>query len=175
MTGNQERARELRGLLIDMNADVKALARLYDTVTAEQAACLTDATKDEILIWGLAAWLHHIYTGVESLLSRVAQVLDGYTTRAEDWHRRLLVTMSDPLENVRPAVLSPKTFAWLNELRRFRHLFRNAYGAEMDSMRVKTLVLKALSMRSALDHDLDQIRKFVEQLIACHQKPDDTC
>jgi hypothetical protein len=44
MTENQERARELRGLLDDMNADVKALARLHDTVTAEQVACLTDAT-----------------------------------------------------------------------------------------------------------------------------------
>lgn len=168
MNGNQERISELRGLLIDIQVDITGLNRLYDAMVPERVASITDA-DDELLVWGLAAWLHHLYTGVESLMTRVAQVLDGYTPRGEDWHRRLLTSMSIPLEDVRPAVLSSSTFAYLDELRRFRHLFRYAYGAEMDRTRVKALALEALAMRPALTQDLKRLEDFAKGIVAHHE------
>lgn len=170
MSGKDERASELRGLLIDMRTDVRALDRLYRTVGNDKIDLLTDES-DEILVWGLAAWLHHIYTAVESLLERVAQVLDDYTSRAEDWHRRLLLNMREPIESVRPAVLSAPTFQWLDELRRFRHLFRHAYGAELDRTRIKELVVETLGMEEALSQDFKELEAFVEALLQHHGRP----
>jgi hypothetical protein len=170
MSGRQERTNELRGLLIDVRADIKALNRLYDAMGSRKVTSFLDAS-DEVLILGLAAWLHHVYTGVESLFVRVAQVLDGYSSRAEDWHRRLLVSMGQPLDDVRPAILSAPTFAWLDDLRRFRHLFRHAYGAELDQKRIKDLVLVARDMKPALDQDLHRLEGFIVALVECHEEP----
>ena len=102
----------------------------------------------------------------------MAQVLDGYLTHADDWHRRLLLSMSEPLEGVQPAVLTECTFAWLDELRRFRHLFRHAYGAELDRERVQDLVIQTLQMRSTLDEELCRLEAFAEALIKRHEEQD---
>lgn len=93
-------------------------------------------------------------------------------THADDWNQRLLLSMSEPLEGVRPAVLTECTFAWLDELRRFRHLFRHAYGAELDRERVKDLVIQTLQMRSTLDEELCRLEAFVEALIKRHEEQD---
>ena len=102
----------------------------------------------------------------------MAQVLDGYLTHADDWNQRLLLSMSEPLEGVQPAVLTECTFAWLDELRRFRHLFRHAYGAELDRERVKDLVIQTLQMRSTLDEELCRLEAFAEALIKRHEEQD---
>ncbi len=171
MSGRSERARELRGLLIDMRTDLKALDRLFAAVDQARVDSLASGS-DEMAVWAFAAWLHHVYTGVESLLTRVAQVLDGYATRSDDWHRRLLVSMSEPLEDVRPAVLTERTFARLDELRRFRHLFRHAYGAELDRERVNDLVNQTMGMRPTLDEELHRLEAFVEALVRRHEQQD---
>ena len=93
-------------------------------------------------------------------------------TRADDWHRRLLLSMSEPLEGVRPAVLTECTFVWLDELRRFRHLFQHAYGAEPDRERVKDLVIQTLQKRSTLDAELCRLDAFVEALVKRHEEQD---
>jgi len=73
---------------------------------------------------------------------------------------------------MRPAVLTESAFAWLDELRRFRHLFRHAYGAELDRHRVKDLVAQTLEMRSTLDEELHRLGTFVEALIKRHEQQD---
>lgn len=62
------------------------------------------------------------------------------------------------------------TFAWLDDLRRFRRLFRHAYGAELDHERVETLALTALAMKPALDRDLERLQIFVAALIERHEE-----
>jgi len=171
MSARSERACELRGLLVDMRTGMKALDRLFGAVDQAKVASLNRGS-DDMTVWAFAAWLHHVYTGVESIFTRVAQVLDGYSTRADDWHRRLLVSMSEPLEGMRPAVLTESAFAWLDELRRFRHLFRHAYGTELDRHRVKDLVVQTLEMRSTLDEELHRLGTFVEALIKRHEQQD---
>ena len=171
MSARSERACELRGLLVDMRTDMKAIDRLFRAADHAKVASL-DRGSDDMIVLAFAAWLHHVYTSVESIFTRVAQVLDGYLTHADDWNQRLLLSMSEPLEGVRPAVLTECTFAWLDELRRFRHLFRHAYGAELDRERVKDLVIQTLQKRSTLDEELYRLEAFVEALVKRHEEQD---
>ncbi|HAI86658.1 MAG TPA: hypothetical protein DCL63_06695 [Firmicutes bacterium] len=69
-------------------------------------------------------------------------------------------------------MLTASAFAWLDELRRFRHLFRHAYGAELDRERVKDLVIQTLEMRSTLDEELHRLEAFVEALVKRHEQQD---
>ena len=171
MSARSERACELRGLLVDMRTDMKALDRLFGAVDQAKVASLNRGS-DDMTVWAFAAWLHHVYTGVERIFTGVAQALDGCSSRADDRDRRLLASMSESLEGVRPAVLTESTFVWLDELRRFRHLFRHAHGAEFDRQRVKDLAIRTLEMRSTLDEELHRLEMFIEALVKRHEQQD---
>ena len=51
------------------------------------------------------------------------------------------------IESIRPALLSEETASGLDELRRFRHLFRHAYTADLDPQRVADLAARAAGIR----------------------------
>ena len=60
------------------------------------------------------------------------------------------------IPGVRPALLSESTAADLDELRRFRHLFRHAYSADLDPHKVRRLAARTGSLRRAFARDLDR-------------------
>ena len=78
---------------------------------------------------------HDFYNGVERIFLRVAAELGG-VPRGEQWHRQLLDDMVLDLDDLRPAVISAGLRAKLQPFLRFRHLFRNIYGQELDPDRL---------------------------------------
>jgi len=80
----------------------------------------------------------------------------------ERYHTDLLRRMRVEIEGVRPALLSPETFGLLDELRRFRHLFRHAYGVRLDGARLADLADKAARLRHALDRDRQAFLRALE-------------
>jgi len=48
---------------------------------------------------------------------------------------------------MRPALISAELYELLDELRRFRHFFRHAYGVELDADKVGEAVGKAILLR----------------------------
>ena len=60
------------------------------------------------------------------------------------------------LQGIRPALLSAETASGLDELRRFRHLFRHAYTADLDPGRVTDLAARAARVQRDFERDLER-------------------
>jgi len=113
-------------------------------------------TPDDPAVLALAAVaLHGWYTGLETMLERIARQLDGDVPDGARWHRELITQLSVEVPGVRPAVLSTSMVAPLAELLSFRHFFRQAYGVVLDGAlladRLATLTRVAPGLAGSLD------------------------
>jgi hypothetical protein len=84
--------------------------------------------------------LHDFYCGVERIFRHIAARIDEDLPTSADWHIQLLHRMATDIETVRPAVLDRKTARQLDEYLRFRHLFRNVYGFDLEWERCRELL-----------------------------------
>lgn len=90
----------------------------------------------------IGAALDDYYLAVENIFKVVAAELDGGVPAGEHWHKHLLTNMTLEIPGIRPPLLSESTASWLDELRKFRHLFRNVYGFALNAARVTDLAEK---------------------------------
>jgi hypothetical protein len=124
----------LSRLLADGAVDAVALdARAAEVEQLLSAGADPGLTRNELLILGVN--LHAYYTALETLFERVARLLDDELPAGPNWHRDLLLQMRITLPSIRPAVLDEAVIDDLDELRKFRHFFRNAYVLELDPKR----------------------------------------
>jgi hypothetical protein len=63
----------------------------------------------EVYIDSVALNLHGFYSGVERLLELIASQVDEAAPEGGQWHRELLERLSQPIAEVRPAVLQAGT------------------------------------------------------------------
>jgi hypothetical protein len=98
--------------------------------------------------------LHNLYGAVEGLLKVVAAYFENNISDSSRWHSLLLQRMTQPVQGVRPAVLSPQNYEALNALRAFRHFFRHAYGVPIDFAQLQSNLEKAKLMYPQLAKDL---------------------
>ena len=68
------------------------------------------------------------------------------------------------LSPLRPAALDEETYEKLDELRRFRHLFRTGYGIRLDALRLRLVVQKALELRPLYRQQLGRFLAFLASL-----------
>lgn len=112
---------------------------------------------DELAMYGLAALLDTAYTGIEKALSRAISAFEGVPT-GPAWHRELLEQASLVVEGVRPAVISVETVGRLEDLRAFRHRFRNLYLFELDAEALLAVAEACPSVVEAFERDLRGFR-----------------
>lgn len=88
---------------------------------------------DDPLDWGaLGFTLHSAYGVLENYFLRVSKFFENALT-AEKWHKSLVEKMALEIPGVRPALFTEEPAKRLAlELLRFRHLFRNVYGEDLD-------------------------------------------
>ena len=84
--------------------------------------------------------LHDFYCGVERAFRHIAVIIDQDLPSGPDWHIQLLQRMETNIETVRPAVLDHQLARRLDEYLRFRHLFRNIYGFDLEWERSRELL-----------------------------------
>lgn len=65
------------------------------------------------------------------------------------------------IPEVRPAVISKTTMDKLDKYRAFRHIFRNVYGYNLDSDRIKELLLE---LPETVDLFTDDVKSFMNLL-----------
>jgi hypothetical protein len=113
-----------------------------------------------LMIENIAYQLHNLYCAFEDLFKIIA---DFFENRIEEktYHTQLLKRMSIEIENLRPRVISEKSFIFLNELRAFRHLFRDAYLYELDPRKIELVLQKALELKELFEEDY---RNFIKNL-----------
>lgn len=78
----------------------------------------------------------------------------------EDWHSKLLLQMSLPVEGIREVVISENLLEKFKEYLRFRHLFRNIYGFELKWKRFKKL---SLSLSAVLAELKENLKIFISE------------
>jgi hypothetical protein len=118
-----------RVLLVRCRADAHLARTLLAASPADPAALALAAV-------GLHGW----YTGVETILERVARLLDREVPQGDRWHRELLAQAMVAVPGVRPPIVSPELTHDLVELLTFRHFFRHAYGIVLEPARIGSLL-----------------------------------
>lgn len=92
----------------------------------------------ELRFAGLAQRVAQGYSVMEGVLAFVARRIDRATVAGEDWHKRLILRSSQPLDDPRRgAVVSAALADELLELCQFRHVVRSLYPTRLDAARVR--------------------------------------
>lgn len=102
---------------------------------AEMRARAAGAQDDEMATMAVAYLVHNIYTAFEGYFLRVAKHFENSPVDAS-WHEELIDRMKIAIPGIRPALITPELVEPLDELRRFRQLFRKSYKSRLRKNRV---------------------------------------
>jgi hypothetical protein len=108
--------------------------------------------------------LHGYYTALEALLERVARAVDEEVPAGPAWHSELITQMSLEIPGLRPPVIPEQVVRELNELRKFRHFFRNVYVLDPDGSRVLEHVDRVLRIHPATAATIEGFHAHLEKV-----------
>jgi hypothetical protein len=142
---------ELRRLVRDNEADAVVLDGLQAEIVA---VCNRPGSLAPEGAAYLAVKLHAWYTAFESILERIARVVEGGLPGGPAYHQDLLRGMTLPLVDVRPAVITPARLPDLSELLAFRHFFRHAYAVSLDETELRRHAGRLQRLHPGIRQDL---------------------
>jgi hypothetical protein len=149
---------ELRRLLRDNEAD----AAVLDGLAAEVAAVSgREGSLGPEAAAFLAVKLHAWYTAFESILERIARVVEGGLPGGPAHHQELLRGMTLPLAEVRPAVIDPVRLPDLSDILAFRHFFRHAYAVSLDAAELRRHASRLQGVHPGVRQDLRGFESLV--------------
>jgi hypothetical protein len=151
---------QIRSLKADITADLKAITEIW--VAIDRYGPMP--TGDEQLIV-VAYYLHNLYCAFESIFHRIAEVFENQISTRTGWHAELLRRMTLDIEGVRPRLLSEEAYDSLDELRRFRHLFRSAYRLHLDAERLALVYKKTQVLKQVYHADIERFLAFLNRLL----------
>lgn len=108
--------------------------------------------------------LHHLYSAAENIFRNIAEAFGNHLDARSALYADLLDRMRLDLTPLRPAVIDDESLDELDELRRFRHVFRAAYSVDLDPERMALVLRKALALRERLPRQLEGFLTFLEDL-----------
>jgi len=142
-----------------LKADLQVIERLYRELGEPE---LVESKEEERTIV-VAYYLQGLYSAFENVFRNIAKAFENQLDPVS-WHQDLLRRMRLDLSPLRPAVLDEESYEKLDELRRFRHLFRTGYGLKLDPLRLQLVVRKALELRLLYRQQLGRFLKFLASL-----------
>jgi hypothetical protein len=153
----------------DLISEIKDELALLENLVADIGATARDLPKTQkkkrVYEESLALKLHNFYTGCERIFQKIADDLNGGIPQSSDWHKRLLKSMSLEIEKIRPPVISKETAKSLAEYLAFRHVVRNIYGFEIESERLRSLVVKSHRMYDTFKKEVNAFLGFLRTLL----------
>ncbi|MGB8296112.1 MAG: hypothetical protein WCG85_11860 [Polyangia bacterium] len=155
---------ELRRLLRDNEADAIVLDALRAEISVMNSR--PGPLGPEAAAY-LAVKLHAWYTAFESILERIARVVEGGLPGGPSYHQDLLRGMTLPLAVVRPAVIDSTRLGDLAELLAFRHFFRHAYAVALDEAELRNHAVRLERTHPGVREDL---RCFEQVVLGWIQK-----
>ncbi len=141
----------------DIQVELTAIERIYQAMTD---ADLSDI-KEAIII---GYYLHNLYNAFESIFRLVAQSFENHIPDVGQWHALMLERMGRDIEGIRPRLLSESAVEALDELRRFRHLFRHLYRYDLKPDGVQKALIQARRLQAIYQTDIDNFIRFVDSL-----------
>ena len=135
----------------ELRARYRDISRIGDRIEARLGTFAHSAEGVD----SMGYQLHNLYGAFEQLFEEIARFFENRVDEAS-YHTDLLRRMQLDIQGIRPALLSAETASGLDELRRFRHLFRHAYAAELDLEKVADLAARAAAIQRDVAGDLEQ-------------------
>jgi hypothetical protein len=148
-------------LVLDRNvrSDLEQIDRLYEALGSPE---LTEASPQEELIV-VSYRLHSLYGALENIFRNIAHAFENQVSQ-ESWHREVLQRMRLDLTPLRPAVIDTQAYEKLDELRRFRHVFRTMYGLDLDSLRLQVVLRRALELKPLYRGQIERFLEFLPSI-----------
>lgn len=141
---------QVAGLVAELNAQIRLIERVQERLESR----VTLGFDSPAQLDSIAYQIHNVYCAAEDLLKLVAQAFENSVSGAE-WHRSILLRLSQPVLGIRPALLSEETFDVMNRLRGFRHFIRHAYGADIEITQLNSNLDLAVKLRTLLPQDVE--------------------
>ena len=149
---------EKEGLAI-LKAEIKAQTKEIENVYVKLEERKRE--KGKAAVESIGFQLHNLYCAFEDLFKLVAETFENHIQDKSRYHVEILKRMTLAIEGVRPPLLSPESFALLDNLRSFRHLFRHAYSYELDERKMRIVLEDASKLSDAYRRDVDAfLRSF---------------
>ena len=145
-------------LKASIDADIREIKSLYGRL-AQHSSALT--TTEQAILAGY--YLHNLYNTFENICLNVAKAFENQVDR-DQWHASLLKRMTLDVEGLRPRLLEDETYRCLDELRRFRHVFRKAYTVDLDPRRVALVVEVAERLQALYELEFERFKAFLDGL-----------
>jgi hypothetical protein len=147
-------------LISSVERDLVAIERIYQ----ELGEPLLSSESDYRELIVVAYHLHHLYSAFENIFLNVATAFENEIKGADRWHTELLDRMTLNLLPLRPRLLDDAAYDALDELRRFRHVFRHAYRSRLDADRLQLVLKKANQLKLLYRPQIDEFLAFVRSL-----------
>lgn len=112
----------------------------------------------------LGSILHDFYTAIEDIFELIAGDVNGNLPQDSRWHKRLLHLMTLEIPKLRPPVISKQLETRLDEYLRFRHIFRNIYGHQLQWTRMAGLIHNLETTCKSVAGEIEAFRKFLLRL-----------
>lgn len=139
--------------------DLDAIAGIYRQL---ESCTLADGGDETVVVAGY--YLHNLYNAFENMFQNIAAVFENSVDDMGRWHAQLLERMRLDVMPLRPAVIDDEAYDALDELRRFRHLFRHAYGVKLDSSRLELVMRKARVLKALYEGQVGRFVAFLEEM-----------
>ncbi|MEW5958066.1 MAG: hypothetical protein AB1801_10105 [Chloroflexota bacterium] len=147
-------------LVNSIRRDLETIDAIYEALEQHP---LTPATGQDTLIV-IGYHLHNLYNGFENIFQNIAAVFENSVDEVGRWHAQLLERMRLEVMPLRPAVIDDPAYEALDELRRFRHMFRHAYSVKLEPQRLQLVMDKALALKAIYPDQVGQFIDFLERL-----------
>ena len=157
MSHYQELIERIRGEVSDLDYLVQKVLRVWDDSKKSSGG-------QEIYMDSVALNLHGLYSGLERIFELIARQVDQIVPAGDLWHRELLKRVSQDIRDIRPSVIGPESFAFLDVLRRFRHLIRNVYSFNLLPEKIEPVISGLPDEWHKLKAELLAFSDFLEQV-----------
>jgi ferredoxin-fold anticodon binding domain-containing protein len=147
-------------LINSIRQDLAAIATIYAEL--EHHPLQADTDEDTLIV--ISYHLHNLYNAFENIFRNIATMFENSVDEMERWHVQLLERMRLDISPLRPAVIDDAAYDALDELRRFRHLFRHAYSVKLDPLRLQLVIHKALALKAIYAGQLGRFVDFLQGL-----------
>lgn len=165
MTSEEKKRAQYKRLIADIEDDIISIRKIAKdinkiTIVLEEEKGLARGSD----LMACAGYLHHYFTGIESVFERISRAFDGGLASGGDYHRELLRSMTLEIPEIRPSIISRELAEELDEYRRFRHMFRHSYGSELRWRKMEPLAKGIDSVTMNLTEKLSGFIQFVGKL-----------
>ena len=154
----------IKTLTATLESDLSAVKAIYEQIRTlqQEIGNREPGLRDKAAI---GYFLHNLYSAFENIFLHIAKCFENQLDDKKGWHSELLRRMKMEISDVRPAVISDRAYRAMDELRRFRHIFRYSYDFELDWERMRLVLKQAHELENIYSQELSQFQNYLNGLI----------